>query len=117
MNYPEITVIQDEQTLDTLYKEHNIIVLFVHMQKCDPCERLAPTINQLASENQNNDVFFAKIDREIATNLCQKYSIRMFPTVLIFKNGERKKQFEGCSQSPSQFFAAQIDIVANENNA
>jgi thioredoxin 1 len=109
--FPEVTVIKDEKKIEALLKEHKIVVLFVHMKRCGPCKRLAPKINQLASENQREGVFFAKIDREEASKLCEKYGIKMFPTVLIFKEGERKKQFEGCSQSPVEFFANEIDAL------
>ena len=89
-------------------------MLFLHMEKCGPCKQLSPKFNQLASENEKEDVYFAKIDGKEASKLCEQYDIKMFPTVLIFKEGERKKQFQGCSQSPVEFFASEIDAVLNK---
>ena len=107
--FPSIKVVTQEEEFYKLRKKHHVLLVFFHMKQCGPCSYLSPTINQLASENKHANVHFIKIDRANAEKLCNKYKIKMFPTVLIFKKGKLVKQFEGCSQSKATFFAQEIE--------
>lgn len=111
ITFPEVTEITNEEKIKGLLNKHKVVVLFVHMDGCGPCKRLSPKFNQLASESKREGVFFAKINREKASNLCFEHDITMFPTVLIFKEEKLQKHFSGCSQKSVAFFANAIDDV------
>ncbi len=52
-----------------------------------PSKKLAPTINQLARES--SDLYMVgKIDVDRYTVLTQRYRVKRYPTLLIFKDGE-----------------------------
>ena len=89
--FPAIPALTEEKAIDALRTKNEVLLLFVHMKKCGPCKCLAPKFDQLASENQHENVYFVKIDRDDAAQLCKKYDIKAFPTVLLFKKGDLVK--------------------------
>ena len=54
---------------------------------------LAPTIEQIANENDTIKVGKVNVDDE--PELAQKYGIVSIPTVILFKNGEAAKTSMG----------------------
>ena len=54
---------------------------------CGPCRRLAPTVDQLASDFDGRAVV-GKLDVDANPNVAARFQIRGIPTLLIFKNGE-----------------------------
>ena len=54
---------------------------------CGPCRRLAPTVDQLASDFDGRAVV-GKLDVDANPNVASRFQIRGIPTILIFKNGE-----------------------------
>jgi len=108
IQYPEISHLHDEEEVEKTIKKHEIVLLFIHMQKCPPCKKLAPVINQLNSEYKRKNLFVCKADREDIGRFCKKHEAKGFPTVLIFKKGILVKHFMGCSSFGASFF---IDAI------
>ena len=54
---------------------------------CGPCRMLAPTIDQLAEE-QDGVVKVAKLNVDECPKTAQKFGIMSIPTMLIVKDGE-----------------------------
>ena len=54
---------------------------------CGPCRRLAPTVDQLASDFDGRATV-GKLDVDANPNVAARFQIRGIPTILIFKNGE-----------------------------
>ncbi len=54
---------------------------------CGPCKRIAPMIQEL-SEQYQDQVVVGKVDVEENDDLALKYGIHSIPTVLFLKNGE-----------------------------
>jgi len=54
---------------------------------CGPCKAIAPVIEELANEFENQ-VVIGKCDVDENTDLPASYGIRNIPTILFFKNGE-----------------------------
>jgi thioredoxin 1 len=61
---------------------------------CQPCRRLAPTIDKLATDYVSR-VKVGKVDTDANHATALKYSINAIPTVLLFKNGEVAQKFVG----------------------
>lgn len=61
---------------------------------CGPCKMLAPTIDELASEYEGR-VSVCKVDVDECPDLATRFGIFSIPTVLIFKDGEKKEQVVG----------------------
>jgi thioredoxin 1 len=61
---------------------------------CGPCRKIAPMIDELASEN----VGAAKIGKVNVDNNQQsamQYGIEAIPTIIIFQNGQPVQRFQG----------------------
>jgi thioredoxin 1 len=54
---------------------------------CGPCRRIAPVIDELASEYAGS-VKVVKLNVDDAQSLSQSYGVQSIPTLMIFKDGE-----------------------------
>ncbi len=54
---------------------------------CGPCRQIAPTIEQLATENVGS-VKIGKVNIDENPGAAQEYGVSSIPTLLIFKGGE-----------------------------
>src|ERR1700690_2369471 len=61
---------------------------------CQPCRRLAPTIEKLAGDYTNR-VKVGKLDTDANHATASKYAISAIPTVLLFKGGQVTQKFVG----------------------
>ncbi|KAL2894143.1 Thioredoxin M-type chloroplastic [Bienertia sinuspersici] len=61
---------------------------------CGPCKLIAPVIDELAKEYSGKIAVY-KLNTDESPNIATQYSIRSIPTVLFFKNGERKESIIG----------------------
>ena len=61
---------------------------------CGPCRRLAPTIDELATDYDGR-VVIGKLNVDENPAIQSRYSIMGIPTVLIFKGGEIVEQVVG----------------------
>ncbi|MDE6801613.1 MAG: thioredoxin [Muribaculaceae bacterium] len=55
---------------------------------CGPCMRMAPTIDELASE-YDGQVVIGKYNVEEESDLSTNYRITSLPTILFFKDGKK----------------------------
>jgi|HubBroStandDraft_5_1064220.scaffolds.fasta_scaffold165687_2 thioredoxin 1 len=61
---------------------------------CQPCRRLAPTIEKLAGDFANR-VKIGKLDTDANHATASKFGISAIPTVLLFKGGQVAQKFVG----------------------
>ncbi|MFM8579382.1 MAG: thioredoxin [Planctomycetaceae bacterium] len=61
---------------------------------CGPCRNLAPTIDELATENEGV-VRIGKLNIDEANSLAAQYHIQSIPTLMIFKGGRVVQQIMG----------------------
>ena len=59
---------------------------------CGPCKQIGPSLEELAAEMGDN-VTIAKINIDENPNTPTKFGVRGIPTMMIFKNGLKKKKF------------------------
>jgi thioredoxin 1 len=73
---------------------------------CMPCRALAPTIDQLASENAGK-FKIGKLNIDHHNNVASQYNVTAIPTVLVFNNGEVVQKFLG--PAPKKDLQAALD--------
>ena len=61
---------------------------------CPPCKRLAPVIEELASENEGS-AKVGKVNVGDNMDLAVQYGISAVPTILVFKGGEVVERIQG----------------------
>ena len=88
----EITLTESNFESEVIKSEKPVLVDF-WASWCGPCKMLAPTIEQIANENDTIKVGKVNVDDE--PDLAQKYGIVSIPTVILFKNGEAVKTSTG----------------------
>lgn len=54
---------------------------------CAPCKPLAALLDELSNE-LGDKIVIAKVNAETSPNIANKYGVRGFPTMLIFKDGQ-----------------------------
>nr|XP_022293558.1 thioredoxin domain-containing protein 5-like [Crassostrea virginica] len=63
---------------------------------CGHCKRLAPTWEDLSREMSRYPVVtIAKVDCTINTNVCKDNGVRGYPTLILFKNGQKVTEYTG----------------------
>jgi thioredoxin 1 len=67
---------------------------------CGPCKRLAPTVDELASDYDGR-VVVGKLNVDENPNTAFKFSIRGIPTLLLFKGGQVVEQVVGLADKAS----------------
>lgn len=77
---------------------------------CGPCRKLAPVIDELATEYQGS-VKVAKLNIDPVENqpIAAKYGIHSIPTVILFKDGQPVQTLQGLQ--PKAQFKAALDSV------
>ena len=79
--------INSVQEFDNEVKEGLVLVDFFATW-CGPCKMLSPLLEQLAEEKP--DLKILKIDVDEVGPLAARYGIQAIPTLMLFKDGERK---------------------------
>lgn len=90
----------NKDEFEMLLKEDKILVVDFFAVWCGPCQMLSPVLEELS--NEMNDIDVLKIDIDEEQNLAIQMGIEVVPTVMIFKNGEKKKELQGV-RSKSEF--------------
>ncbi|XVF37086.1 hypothetical protein REPUB_Repub19eG0115100 [Reevesia pubescens] len=73
---------------------------------CGPCRMIEPVIAQLAKEYAGKIACY-KLNTDESPNIATEFGIRSIPTVLFFKDGEKKESVIGAV--PKDTLAASID--------
>jgi len=93
-----VTVLDNSNFADTIAKGVSFVKFFAPW--CGHCKRLAPTWTQLADKYASTEgVTIAKVDCTSGENknkdLCNAQGVNGFPTLNIYKDGEKVEEFNG----------------------
>ena len=75
-------------------KSNQKVVVDVYTDWCGYCKILAPTIDEIASENPNIKVVKVNVTKD-KTNFREKKGINGYPTLLLFQNGKEIRRTAG----------------------
>lgn len=75
-----------DKTLNSVIASNEIVMLDMWAEWCGPCKMIMSAVNDIAKERSN--VFVGKMDVDQNKNTLKEFSIRVVPTILLFKNGK-----------------------------
>ena len=90
----------NKEEFEKLIKQDKIVIVDFFAVWCGPCQMLTPVLEDLSNELTEIDVLKIDIDEE--QELAISMGIEVVPTVMVFKNGEKRKVLEGL-RSKSEF--------------
>ena len=67
-------------------------------QRCGPCQRIAPVVEELATEYADMAVF-VKVDVDETASIAADLSVSSMPTFIFFKGGEEMARLRGADES------------------
>jgi thioredoxin len=85
-----------EQTINS----GKVVLVDFWAQWCGPCRRMAPTVDELATD-YDGKLVVAKMDVDENPNTPNRFSVRGIPTLLLFKGGQVVEQVVGLTDKDS----------------
>ena len=79
----------DKENFDELVKDGKHLVDF-YAEWCGPCKMLAPILEEL-----DNKIDIIKVNVDENKDLARRYGIMSIPTIIFFKDGEKKDEIVG----------------------
>ena len=90
----EVKVVTDSSWNNLVIASETPVLVEFWAPWCGPCRMIAPAIDELAKEYAGKIACF-KLNTDDSPNIATQYGIRSIPTVLFFKNGEKKESIIG----------------------
>ncbi|MBC8313030.1 MAG: thioredoxin [Candidatus Cloacimonetes bacterium] len=83
---------------DKVVNSEKVVLVDFWASWCMPCKMMAPILEEMTNEYDENKVAITKCDVQSEPQIAQKFSIVSIPTMLIFKDGKVMDQIIGVSQ-------------------
>ena len=109
-NKPEsekLKILNDNDFNSTIKKGVSIVDFWAPW--CAPCRVQGPIVSELAEEI-GDKVNICKLDVDQNKKVASKFGIRSIPTIIIFKDGEPLKQFQGIKSKKALLNAIKAHI-------
>jgi len=89
--------VNNKNFVDEIMNFKGVVVADFYADWCGPCKMLSPLMDQMNSENKNENVKFVKIDVDVNQELAVQFEVMSIPTVIFFKDGKKVIQKVGVS--------------------
>lgn len=73
---------------DLVLNSKKTVLVDFYADWCPSCKMLAPIIEEVASENTDENLTFVRVNVDDESDLSSKYGIQSIPTLVLIKNGE-----------------------------
>ncbi|GLT42711.1 hypothetical protein SLA2020_166970 [Shorea laevis] len=102
----EVQVVTESSWENLVIASKNPVLVEFWAPWCGPCRMIAPVIDELAKEYAGKIACY-KLNTDDSPGIPTQYGVRSIPTVLFFKNGEKKESVIGAV--PKSTLSATID--------
>jgi len=99
--------LNDDTFTRTVTESEIPVLVDFYADWCGPCKIMAPSVDQLAAENQGR-LLVAKLDTDRAPRTAQAFNIRGIPTTILFKAGKEANRVSGAVPMPALRKLAEI---------
>jgi thioredoxin 1 len=96
----KVQTLTDGNFDESVIKSAQPVLVDFWAEWCGPCRRLAPTVDELATDYDGR-IVVGKLNVDDNPNVAFRYSIRGIPTLLLFKAGEIVESVVGLADKAS----------------
>jgi len=107
-----------QKKFDNLLKK-GTVVSYYHWNLCGHCKAFAPLWKKIVQQYKDK-ILFANIELEGMKGMQETYKVQGFPTILVYKNGRKKKEFTGerTAEKLDTFLKKYVlDVPKNKENS
>jgi len=90
----DILTVSDATFDETVVGSDTPVVVDFWAEWCGPCKMIAPTLEEIASENKGK-ISIAKLNVDDNPETARRFDVMSIPTLIVFQNGEAKKRLVG----------------------
>ncbi len=90
----DILTVSDATFDETVVGSDMPVVVDFWAEWCGPCKMIAPTLEEIASENRGK-LSIAKLNVDDNPETARRFDVMSIPTLIVFQNGEAKKRLVG----------------------
>eukprot|EP00467_Chlorarachnion_reptans_P008685 CAMPEP_0114521354 /NCGR_PEP_ID=MMETSP0109-20121206/20139_1 /TAXON_ID=29199 /ORGANISM="Chlorarachnion reptans, Strain CCCM449" /LENGTH=446 /DNA_ID=CAMNT_0001702449 /DNA_START=252 /DNA_END=1591 /DNA_ORIENTATION=+ len=96
----EVAMVHSFSQLETLTKQHPIVMLQVTFKWCRPCKMFAKKYRTIAE--QFPEAVFLQVEgdkNEVTKTMLKKLKVKLSPTFIVYRNGEKVKSHSGADDT------------------
>ena len=89
----EVVKLTEKNFEKEVLKAKETVIVDFYADWCGPCKMQSPILDEIAEERANVKVCKINVDEE--PEITENYNIMSIPTMMVFKNGDKTKEFVG----------------------
>ena len=89
----EVVKLTEKNFEKEVLKAKETVIVDFYADWCGPCKMQSPILDEIAEERSNVKVCKLNVDEE--PEITESYNIMSIPTMMVFKNGDKTKEFVG----------------------
>ncbi|KAG8969761.1 hypothetical protein FRC03_001106 [Tulasnella sp. 419] len=92
-----VTEVATLQIYEEIINSDNFSVFTFWASWCGHCRMISPVFEKISDSDEYPNVKFCRVDIDAAPEVAEAAEIRVMPTFIVFKNGEREGGLTGAN--------------------